>query len=62
VAIRSTPPIEKYIKELNNMLFGNASSTMIRTMFARNPLMAKPSIIPPMCVDGIMPPSEKVEF
>ncbi len=56
------PPIEKYIKELNSMSSGKESNTMIRTMFAKKPLMANPSMMPPICVEGIIPPSEKVEF
>ena len=44
------------------MSSGNESKTMIRTIFAKNPLIAKPSIMPPRCVEGIIPPSENVEF
>ena len=43
------------------MSSGNARRTIIRIMFAIKPLMANPSIMAPICVEGIIPPREKVE-
>jgi hypothetical protein len=34
----------------------------MRTMFAKKPLIAKPSMMPPRWLEGIIPPNAKVEF
>ena len=43
------------------MSSGSARRTIIRIIFAMKPLMANPSIIAPICVEGIIPPREKFE-
>ena len=47
--------------ELNSIFSGNASRTIKRMIFAIKPLIAYPSMMAPICVEGIIPPREKVE-